>query len=146
MFFYEDKENTGHIYRPADGFTLVSCGSAGGNTASPQSSPEAQSVEISADTAEEANSPAKATEQTASADISQDTDSSSSNTLVVYFSRTGEQYGVGVIDKGNTAIVADMIIDATGADSFEILPEEDNYPDTYDELTEVAQPVSQAYF
>ena len=31
--------------------------------------------------------------------------------LVVYFSRTGEQYGVGEIDKGNTAIVADMIID-----------------------------------
>ena len=31
--------------------------------------------------------------------------------LVVYFSRTGEQYTVGVIDKGNTAIVAEMIAD-----------------------------------
>ncbi len=59
--------------------------------------------------------------------------------LVVYFSRTGEQFEVGVIDKGNTAIVADMIAEATGADSFEILPKEDNYPTTYDELTEVAK-------
>lgn len=32
-----------------------------------------------------------------------------------------------------------MIIGATGADSFEILPEEDYYPYTYDELTDVAK-------
>ena len=64
---------------------------------------------------------------------------SSSDTLVVYFSRTGEQYNVGVIDKGNTAIVADMIAEQTGADVFEILPQEDYYPYTYDELTDVAK-------
>ncbi len=58
--------------------------------------------------------------------------------LVVYFSRTGEQYTVGVIDKGNTSIVADMIAEATSADMFEGLPEEDYYPYTYNELTEVA--------
>ncbi len=63
----------------------------------------------------------------------------SSDTLVVYFSRTGEQYEVGVIDKGNTAIVADMIVEQTGADVFEILPQEDYYPYTYDELTDVAK-------
>lgn len=62
-----------------------------------------------------------------------------SDILVVYFSRTGEQYNVGVIDKGNTAIVAEMIIERTGADSFELLPEEDYYPYTYDELTDVAK-------
>ena len=44
-----------------------------------------------------------------------------------------------MIEKGNTAIVADMIIDATGADSFEILPQEDHYPYTYKELTDVAK-------
>lgn len=68
-----------------------------------------------------------------------ETESSGSDILVVYFSRTGEQYNVGVIEKGNTAIVAEMIIEETGADSFEILPEEDYYPYTYDELTEVAK-------
>ncbi|MBR1938413.1 MAG: flavodoxin [Spirochaetales bacterium] len=59
--------------------------------------------------------------------------------LVVYFSRTGEQYTVGVIDKGNTAIVAEMIAKETGASLFEILPEDDHYPMTYKELTEVAR-------
>ena len=62
-----------------------------------------------------------------------------SDILVVYFSRTGEQYEVGVIDKGNTAIVANMIVEATGADAFEILPANDTYPMTYDELTDVAK-------
>ena len=59
--------------------------------------------------------------------------------LVLYFSRTGEQYGVGVIEKGNTAIVAEIITDLTGADLYEIVPAEDNYPTTYKELTDVAK-------
>ena len=56
----------------------------------------------------------------------------------MYFSRTGEQYNVGVIEKGNTAIVAEMIAEETGADLFEILPVED-YPYTYDALLEISQ-------
>ena len=63
----------------------------------------------------------------------------SSDILVVYFSRTGEQYTVGVIDKGNTAIVAEMIAEATGADLFEVIPADDHYPMTYNELTDVAK-------
>ena len=57
--------------------------------------------------------------------------------LVICFSRTGEQYNVGVIEKGNTAIVAEMIAEATGADLYEILPADDHYPKTYKELTDV---------
>ena len=68
-----------------------------------------------------------------------DTAQLGSKALVVYFSRTGEQYGVGVIEKGNTAIVANIIVEQTGADSFEILPKADNYPTTYKELTDVAK-------
>ena len=41
-------------------------------------------------------------------------------TLVVYYSRTGENYAVGNIAEGNTAIVAKMIAAKTGADLFEI--------------------------
>ena len=67
------------------------------------------------------------------------TDETGSGVLVIYFSRTGEQYGVGVIEKGNTAIVAEMIAEKTGADSFEILPADDHYPMTYNELTAVAK-------
>ena len=59
--------------------------------------------------------------------------------LVVYFSRTGEQYSVGVIEKGNTAIVAEMIALQTGADLFEVIPADDHYPMTYNALTDVAR-------
>ncbi len=59
--------------------------------------------------------------------------------LVVYFSRTGEQYNVGVIDRGNTSIVAEMIADELDADLWEILPADDHYPMTYQELTDVAK-------
>lgn len=62
-----------------------------------------------------------------------------SKALVVYFSRTGEQYSVGVIDKGNTAIVADMISKKIGADLFELIPRDGHYPMTYSELTDVAK-------
>ena len=80
------------------------------------------------------------TQQTETETEHMPTEAASGNgTLVVYFSRTGEQYTVGVIDKGNTAIVAEMIAKETGADLFEILPEEDYYPYTYDELTDVAR-------
>lgn len=63
----------------------------------------------------------------------------SRNCLVICFSRTGEQYTVGVIDKGNTAIVAEMIAEKTGAALFEVLPADDHYPMTYKELTDVAK-------
>ena len=62
-----------------------------------------------------------------------------SGILVVYFSRTGEQYNVGVIDKGNTSIVAEMIAEKTGADLFEVIPADDHYPMTYKDLTDVAK-------
>ena len=68
-----------------------------------------------------------------------ETQAEAADTLVLYFSRTGEQYTVGVIDKGNTAIVAEMIAEETGADLFEVLPEDDHYPMTYDALTNVAK-------
>ncbi len=64
---------------------------------------------------------------------------SSKKTLVVYFSRTGEQYSVGNITEGNTAIVAKMIADNTGGDIFEIKLQNDTYPADYSSLTEVAQ-------
>ena len=73
------------------------------------------------------------TERTSNSDMT-----SGTKVLVVYFSRTGEQYNVGTIDKGNTAIVAEMIAEKTGADLYEILPETD-YPYTYSALTDVAK-------
>lgn len=58
--------------------------------------------------------------------------------LVVYFSRTGEQYSVGNITEGNTAIIAKMIADKTKGDLFEVKLKNDTYPTAYKALTEVA--------
>ena len=59
--------------------------------------------------------------------------------LVAYFSRTGEQYSVGNITEGNTAIIAKMIAEKTNGDLFEIKVKNDNYPKSYTALTEYAQ-------
>ena len=57
--------------------------------------------------------------------------------LVVYFSRTGENYNVGFIQEGNTAKMAKIIAAQTGADLFEIVPEVP-YPDDYDSVLPIA--------
>ena len=108
---------------------LAGCGADGGKQA------ETTSQSVSAARSESTEQEEDQNETT----VQDETTDAAEDVLVVYFSRTGEQYGVGEIDKGNTAIVADMIIDQTGADSFEILPKEDYYPYTYDELTDVAK-------
>lgn len=61
-----------------------------------------------------------------------------SDTLVVYFSRSGNQFN-GNITEGNTAIVAKVIAKELNADTFEIKPKENNYNIPYRELTKLAQ-------
>lgn len=71
--------------------------------------------------------------------------------LVAYLSRAGENYAVGVtkegsasaayagyIEKGNTAILAEAIAEATDGDLFEITPATP-YPDDYASMLKVAQ-------
>lgn len=108
-------------------FSLAACGGNTQNQTATQLNQKENSANVDTQTA------------TAAGNEKNNTSSNNSKALVVYFSRTGEQYNVGVIEKGNTAIVADIIITETGADSFEILPQEDNYPTTYAELTDVAK-------
>ena len=128
--------------------SLVGCGSSGGvseETASQtQATQEQETVKDEEQTA--ATVTGDTTSETEDARINNHPDSVESDetsggngALVVYFSRTGEQYTVGVIDKGNTAIVAEMIAEQTGADLFEVLPVDDHYPMTYAELTDVAK-------
>ena len=61
--------------------------------------------------------------------------------LVIYFSHTGQNYmrdGIRNIEKGNTEIVADIIKDITGADTFKIETVQ-NYPYEYRKCCEVAK-------
>ena len=57
--------------------------------------------------------------------------------LIAYYSRTGEEYGLGNISKGNTAIVAELIAQKIGGDLFEIKPVTP-YPVSYEECKTVA--------
>ena len=110
-------------------FALAACGTTNEPTTSgsTQSIPEGTAASGETSDPDTASGSDQTTEQGAEAKI-----------LVVYFSRTGEQYTVGTIDKGNTEIVAEMIAEKTGADLYEILPETD-YPYTYSALTDVAK-------
>lgn len=58
--------------------------------------------------------------------------------LIAFFSRADENYGVGVIEKGNTHIVAEMIAEEMGGDLFHI-QRVNPYPVDYDECTDVAK-------
>lgn len=58
--------------------------------------------------------------------------------LVAFFSRAGENYSVGYIEKGNTQIVAEIISEHTGGKLFHIetaIP----YPSSYKECIEIAK-------
>lgn len=63
------------------------------------------------------------------------------SSLIIYFSRAGENYFGGElknIEKGNTEVIAEYIQEFTGADLFKVEPEVE-YPVNYMECTEIAQ-------
>ena len=70
--------------------------------------------------------------------------------LVVYFSRAGENWQVGYVERGNTAIMVDYIKELADVDVFEIVPEV-AYPEAYSECiayvndVEVPQNLRPAY-
>ena len=122
---------------------LAGCANSGTDNSKEQEAAafsESTQAETSGSTSAESQTTRASSEENSSSEPSERDDiPSGSDILVVYFSRTGEQYGVGVIDEGNTAIVAQLIAEQTGADTFEILPADDHYPMTYNELTDVAK-------
>jgi flavodoxin len=120
---------------------IAGCQNSQGSETQDQTVQNGTGTETSTDTKAENDSAKQGSTSSDEQDVqkSDNTEVSGSDILVVYFSRTGEQYTVGVIDEGNTAIIAKMIADKTGADLFEVLPVDDHYPMTYDELTDVAK-------
>ena len=62
----------------------------------------------------------------------------SKKVLVVFFSRTGENYSVGNIEKGNTHIIAEIIAKETGGKLFRI-ETVNPYPDEYKACVEIAK-------
>ncbi len=119
-------------------FVLAACGNSE-NTETAGTTGQTASEEESPDTTEESDI-LDEVQKTEESNIQQteDVDTADRKILVAYFSRTGENYSVGYIEKGNTHIIADMIAEQVGADTFEISTVAP-YPDDYDECTEVAK-------
>lgn len=63
---------------------------------------------------------------------------SKQKTLVAFFSRAGENYKVGYVEKGNTQIVAEIISEQTGGKLFRI-ETETPYPNVYNECLEITK-------
>lgn len=59
------------------------------------------------------------------------------NVLIAYFSRAGENYNVGVVERGNTELLAEIVAEETGGELFRIETVFE-YPSDYDEMLTVA--------
>ena len=59
--------------------------------------------------------------------------------LVAFFSRTGENFEVGYIEKGNTHIIAEQIAEITHADRIFEIQTVNPYPADYQEMTKLAK-------
>ena len=60
------------------------------------------------------------------------------NTLIAYFSRNGENFNVGNVEKGSGAILADMISELLGSDEYEICSAV-GYPENLEECNRIAR-------
>ena len=118
--------------------TLAACGNtAPAESASEPDSETANSTNVQPEPsvpADDAASDRSQADDTAQAEQT----GGGSNMLVAYFSLAGEQYGVGVIEEGNTSIIAHMIAEQTGADLFEI-EAVTPYPTSHSELLDVSR-------
>ena len=61
-----------------------------------------------------------------------------SKALIIYFTRAGENYSVGTVDKGNTELIVDYLTEVTKIKSFKIIPETE-YPISYDETVKLVK-------
>ena len=111
-------------------FALAACGQTASEPDAPQNGMEGAVSSATPDTQDDQPAP-KTSEDAAGKPTA-------SKTLVAYFSRADENYDVGVVEKGNTEIIAEMIADEVGADTFRIQTVA-AYPESYDECTAIAK-------
>lgn len=106
---------------------------------SERSEPSAPSAESTGNSENNDSQISSDNSQESSATPENSTDTTAdSNILVAVFSLADEQYEVGIIEKGNTQIVAEIIAEQTGADMFMIEATE-KYPTTYNGLLDISR-------
>ena len=122
---------------------LSGCGTVSETKSTQDSTESSPSVSKPANQAQESSeSEATKAESDISASntegLAEDPQAVANKSIVVYYSRTDENYNVGNITVGNTAKVAAEIAKQTGANMFEIKPAK-AYPADYKACIEVAQ-------
>ncbi len=113
------------------------------NNQNPSSEPDSDKTSDTPDVP--VTPPAETPSDTSDVPATPPTDKPSNNgkSLVLYFSRAGENYNVGVVEKGSTQLVAEMIAEETGADLFK-LETVNPYPADYMECVTVTQEEKEA--
>ena len=61
-----------------------------------------------------------------------------SKTIIIYFSRPGENYNVGKVDKGNTEMIVEYLKELSNIKIYKIIPEQE-YPENYEETLKFVQ-------
>jgi len=116
------------------GSALVGCGGARNESKQTSASETSESTAAPTDKQDEVATTEPATDE-------QPTASDGSNRiLVAYFSRADENYAGGNkewLEVGHTKVMAGYIVDALGADEYEIVPKQ-AYPEGYDDCCDVA--------
>ena len=115
--------------------SLSACGNSDTQSNSTEQDSTGQNTAETSPQQEESQEQTEANEETQSVP---ETEQAGSGTLVAYSSLAGEQYAVGVIEEGNTSIIAHMIAEQTGGNLFEIEPVTP-YPETHSELLDVSR-------
>lgn len=148
------KRIIGFLLTAVMAFSLAACGSSAqdtqtNNTASQENTERTQNSGEVQSTENEGMQPDTDLETEAVTEVpadngendnpDMDTESADSNILVAYFSLAGDQYSVGVIEKGNTEIVAEMISEQIGADLFQMEPVIPYPTDSYDALLDFSR-------
>ena len=119
---------------------LAACGNSSG-TAHPAAQPKDKS-EVSSQQGYSSSNAQRAQnkdmDNKSNSETGQVSKTNNARILVAYFSRADENYGVGFVEKGNTEIIAEMIAEETGADTFKI-ERATPYPANYDECADVSK-------
>lgn len=124
-------------------FSLTACANngavQGGDTRKPSTAPQTSAPVEETGSVDNGNSPVDVSEPSALAGADKTTpNAEGGKILVAYLSRAGENYNVGVVEKGNTEIVAEMIAEITGGTLFKI-ETVTAYPVSYEETKTAVQ-------
>lgn len=111
-----------YLFLPVLSFFLVGCSSN-------------ESINLS--TSDEGNRSGTSQDSSSFSSV-ENNEKSFDDTLIIFFSRAGENWQVGNVEKGNTEVMVDYILEEYDIDAFKIEPV-NPYPENYQEMLDVVR-------